>query len=793
MPRILPKEAQIVAFLLVINCRLLAGENIALRKSYTLAPAPNYPLCTDDNDSAELTDGKTFGSNWTQRTTVGWSRSPGNIEIYVDLKMIYQVNRVRLHSVGGGKAGVEYPEFIAVLTSRDAQNYSMVGFLESTSLARGKSQKEPYVFDLDGLDVAARHVKLIIRPFGLYFFLDEIEIYGTDNRSGAESGFGAGYCDVSRLSGDIDDFLKIRRSLEETNLSFDKYKDRLTQDSQAKIRAQLQNLNNLVSEPERLVVSEKERQQCRLRADLARAALYKAVWEKELIISVADPMQSLAGHEFVSPGKQDPNKIDLFLWRAEYESAAVNFINATEQAESIMVSISPLTDMDGAAVESESTFTVRRATYVNAAQVGAIADALVLQKDKPFVIEPGRVSQLWLTVFNPVLPAGKYQAALAISTDKESLLGTIPIQLEVADITFPRQVSLNTCVWAYPLLTGSTQKCLREAAEDLSSHYINVLVVPPQNLPFPQEVRSGTQNTQALDFGQLDLLLDTQGYARTLLLYLDMKTAGNRARFGQWMTESWKKGFSEWVLGVSRHLLNRGLTYEQFAFYPFDETIEDDFYQVAKLIKKVHPKLQIFANWFGSAEFDFRRALEVVDIWCPQEKHCRTYPAYLTAVKARNPNKVWTYNAEGPGRANHPYSHYRLLPWRGFDLGLSGAAFWVYVDFGPASPWDDTERAVGYYGVVYSSQTAPIDTRGEKLIPSRRWEAWRQGVQDYEYLTRLERASGNPPSGREETITQARHYLSSTVSRFLNDPPDIRKRNEFKRKTTEYILTIERQ
>ena len=48
-------------------------KNIALEKSYTVDPPANYPLCTDDDDENQLTDGKfTEGHFWATKSTVGW-------------------------------------------------------------------------------------------------------------------------------------------------------------------------------------------------------------------------------------------------------------------------------------------------------------------------------------------------------------------------------------------------------------------------------------------------------------------------------------------------------------------------------------------------------------------------------------------------------------------------------------------------------------------------------------------------------------------------------------------------
>ena len=109
-------------FLLVFNCNLvIAGQNLALRKNYTLWPKPNYYLCTDKPDSIQLTDGKKYGSQWTSKSSVGWQSAEPAVEIVIDLGTKSVIKEVRIHTVGGGFAEVEFPEFISVLLSDDGR------------------------------------------------------------------------------------------------------------------------------------------------------------------------------------------------------------------------------------------------------------------------------------------------------------------------------------------------------------------------------------------------------------------------------------------------------------------------------------------------------------------------------------------------------------------------------------------------------------------------------------------------------------------------------------------------
>ena len=92
-----------ILLLLVCNCKpVSAGENLALHKSYTFSPKPNYHLCTDKSDVIQLTDGRTSASQWTKKSTVGWEKAEPAVEVVIDLGQRSAVYEVRIHTVGGG-------------------------------------------------------------------------------------------------------------------------------------------------------------------------------------------------------------------------------------------------------------------------------------------------------------------------------------------------------------------------------------------------------------------------------------------------------------------------------------------------------------------------------------------------------------------------------------------------------------------------------------------------------------------------------------------------------------------
>ena len=79
------------------------------------------------------------------------------------------------------------------------------------------------------------------------------------------------------------------------------------------------------------------------------------------------------------------------------------------------------------------------------------------------------------------------------------------------------------------------------------------------------------------------------------------------------------------------------------------------------------------------------------------------------------------------------------------------------------------------YSAVYTLTGAPKDvSRAEKIIPSKRWEAWREGVEDYTYLFMLrERIQAHRgEAGARTRAATAQRALDSAVANVLADAND---------------------
>ena len=114
---------------------------------------------------------------------------------------------------------------------------------------------------------------------------------------------------------------------------------------------------------------------------------------------------------------------------------------------------------------------------------------------------------------------------------------------------------------------------------------------------------------------------------------------------------------------------------------------------------------------------------------------------------------------------------------------LSGKG-WKNTDMWHESSW--------LYPVIYTHVGAPKDvSRNEAIIPSKRWEAWREGIEDYTYLFMLrdliKRSEPSP-----QTI-QARKTLASAVQQVLSEPEDLTRAEEQRRKILKTMMALKGQ
>lgn len=701
-------------------------------------PNPNYYLCTDPQDSIQLTDGQYASTHlWKSKSSVGWHRF-NNVQITLDLEDIQPIDDV-VFSTAFGIAQVSMPCAIVVLVSDDNQHFKFTkNMLEKEELVYGRYKIRK--FRASGLRTKGRYVLIgVVTGGGRYLFCDEIEVYpgkhsisevNTSNNKVFERSAIPKLLQeqgqlVRKRNRIIKKFKKVKGLLEllkEKGLAGRSY------DLKSKLQAIQKDIEN--SQLDSLYLDNLDCKLCKLYGRMLSLVFSDesyVVWHKNL-------WEPLAPLEIPSIDNKD---LEVFMMVNEYESAAFIITNTSEKDLLFKITISDLKSKDEKNIFPKQLITIREVAFVESASYEIVADPLIPIEGN-IVIPAGQTKQIWLTLHSKGVFPGDYYGKISIVASSEATQKQINFHVRVYPIQFPDQISLSVINWSY--LTFYPVKGLeKEAVDDLFAHYTNIFVMHQPYIPWPICDENG-DIIESLNFDKHDKFIQLHDGFRQILFFMNFKNKYRRDLNGQlvFMSKSWKKAFKEWVLKWILHLKDLGLSYNQFAFYLFDEPREKQEFEmlaeVCDFLDKIDPKIKVYVTLDSPIAFENLKLITpYIDIWQIQPNVLRnkSIKRFFEREQKERDKQVWIYGTEFfPPKSASPYKAYRLKMWKAYNLGFSGAGFWSYSDTGweerPGTAWNDFDGTYPDYAVIYGWN------RG--FISSKRWEAWREGIEDYEYL-----------------------------------------------------------
>ena len=358
---------------------------------------------------------------------------------------------------------------------------------------------------------------------------------------------------------------------------------------------------------------------------------------------------------------------------------------------------------------------------------GVIAEPVVrLDAAGRIRVPAGQTREVWLTIDTTDVRPGRYDIPVAIhpldySTGLKPM--RVLVRVRIWDIELPKKMPIS--VYNFDYGRGAYEN--PQYLEDMLRHRVNVFFVP--NVPGPDE------NGHA-DFSTLDTAIERLSPHGQLFLEVWFMRQSN----------GWRSHYAQWVRELAAYMTSRGLDYEDWLLQVYDESMSDQFLQCAKQIKQADPNVRIFQDHMAPAE-RVREFAPYIDVWCPVH-HQLTDSNGLEAMRATG-KPVWTYEC-GTTPVETPRKH-RGVTWRAWHHKLDGTTYWTYSD----CKWNDPSVRENY-GVIYRSVTGGP-------ITSKRWEAWREGQDDYLYLTVYEDelAKGGEPSEKDRALLDEAHETAT--------------------------------
>ncbi len=471
-----------------------------------------------------------------------------------------------------------------------------------------------------------------------------------------------------------------------------------------------------------------------------------------LIVSAANPWAPFGGVDEAGEGRLAPPAVTVEAFRGEVESAAVNVFNATGETKTLRVEVQPVQRENGKqTVAWRDVVTLREAVSVPTMTTERSADPLPrLSQGYTIAVPPWAARQLWMTVRTDKLKPGTWttKARLRLLAFTPTELA-VPLTIRIHDQSLPDHQPLRLCHWGY--VSRSVLKDQPDAAlADQLDHGTNVFV----SVFSPK----ATFNDKGELVGEIDYAAHDAFVRRHaphgIILFHSWPIKGPAKPF----TPVWEKAAVAYIRAWVKHLADMGVGYDGFAFYPVDEPglregLVDLYIHYAKVARKADPKIQMYTDPVGGASMgDLKAMAPYVDIWCPNRR------GYMMGVGAdklefikSTGETLWMYECEGSAKLQSPLAYYRAQAWLAWHHGLTGIGFWNYC-VGP-EPWYEK----GEYTMIYP---------GDGVVTSKRWEAVRDGIEDYGMLWRLRQAADvAAKAGKHaETVARARKLLAEQAA-----------------------------
>lgn len=404
----------------------------------------------------------------------------------------------------------------------------------------------------------------------------------------------------------------------------------------------------------------------------------------------------------------------------------------------------------------------------------------ILLEDKTITLQANKNQPLWLTVEVPKTAApGIYTGTVKISgsADGQTLTANIPVHIKVYNVTLGKS-RLWLTQWFYmsryrqseltdvnlaKLEKFSPQywDLMRKYARNMAQHRQNMALISPLEM---------TEYSFAPD-GRLQF--DFTNFNRAVRIFIDEGVIGRieGGHLGGRINNEWTNNFetfiyifkygkfikssaepqtaeavnfySQFLPALVKHLRQNNwlnIYVQHIADEPITQN-KQSYDTFVRLVRKYAPELKIIEACHTT------QLAEPINIWVPQLNYLKqNFDFYKQHQKSGD--EVWFYTCMYPQGefANRfwelPLIKTRILHWINFKYGITGYLHWGY-NFWNDNPYkntgfEHTKMPDGDEWIVYPGIDGPLD--------SIRFEALRDGVDDYELLSML--AESNPAAAK---------------------------------------------
>ncbi len=475
-----------------------------------------------------------------------------------------------------------------------------------------------------------------------------------------------------------------------------------------------------------------------------------------LLACAANPWAPFAGLTEAIEGRTPPAALTASAFLGETESVALNVFNFGSTAQTLRVEPGPIVlEGDRKTTPAKQVLTLHEVVDIPTMKSDLSADALpTMNQGNTLMIPAWGARQLWINIDTSVLEPGKWSGTIRLRTlQPESLELTAPLALTVWPAALPEKQPLRLCHWGY--VASSVLKDQPEAAlEDQVSHGTNVFVAAGY-APRAKYDEKGDLVGE-INYSRHDEYVRRHA-PHGIILFCGY---GPTAK-GGFESPAYRKAHVAYLRAWVRHLTEMGVGYDGFALNPVDEMglhagLVERFFEHAKLASEADPKIRMYTDPApGVTVEELEMTRDYVDIWCPSTGFVfQPELAEKFALMKDSGSTLWFYQCAGEAKHMSPLAYYRGQAWLAWQYGATGIGYWTY-----CTGWDDpwfSAPAKNEHMLIY---------HGNGVVASKRWEAVRDGIEDYSMFVALRAAAQAAAAAGKapEAVREAEELLGKRI------------------------------
>lgn len=458
------------------------------------------------------------------------------------------------------------------------------------------------------------------------------------------------------------------------------------------------------------------------------------------------------------PPSQGAQPIVISAARRQRVGAQI-ILRATEEVRVESLECSPLTRRGGGAIPTNA-FQYAFVEYhrVNKSSGHTPEEELArkapaefpdgLLEEQSILLQPNQNQPVYVQWHVPNnVPAGEYQGRVVVHLWQGRL--EVPVRLRVYAFSLPERLRLKVTVWM-----NDGELARQHGVEYLSEQFWQLLARTARLMRLyhhhtwvPWGVSKAVRSVDGqlrFDFSVLGRWIQT--YLDAGFEFIELQHVGGREH-GQWedrnfvayplRCENEATGktewlpVDEWLPALQEHLRQRGWL-QRCLIHVADEPIPvnvDSWKRLSERVKRLAPALRrIDAIHVPDLE-------GYLEVWVPQLNFLEQWQQRFHRAQQRGA-ELWFYVAwlpqgKYPNRLiDYPLLKTRILHWFNYWTNTTGFLHWGYNFWG--QPLDE-QLAPGDNWIVYPGKNAPRS--------SLRYEAMREGIEDYEFLCLLQEAA----------------------------------------------------